>query len=125
MKLIALVSLGLILSFHAAPGSARALCEVATSASGGAIPRCIGKVEDLFLHRDFVRISMEGDEMALASQCTPFDRTFLDIPVNDPRLNHYISMLLAAQLSGRPLTVRVLSDAQGMCSVVYMRMVSE
>lgn len=124
MNLAPTFVLGLLVGTVCAPGTARALCEVVTSVGGSVVPRRVGKVEELYLHRDFVRIDMEGDEMALAGQCTPFERAFLAIPLDEPRLSHYISMLLAAQLSGRSLTVRLGRDAEGMCSVLYMRMSS-
>jgi hypothetical protein len=99
----------------AAPILAHADCAIVNGRAA-----CTGHIEQLFLHNSGqLYIGMDGDETKLG--CQPTEPTLVAIPTSHPLFASYLSMLLAAQLSGKTITLR-FDATTGPCTVGYLRL---
>lgn len=64
-----------------------------------------------------IYIGTSGDEKNLA--CSPNGGVYLTLSPTDPNADHIYSTLLAAQLAGKKVHIRVSENSTG-CGIVYM-----
>ncbi|MBV8783979.1 MAG: hypothetical protein JOZ67_07325 [Gammaproteobacteria bacterium] len=96
---------------------------VQTSAFGAACSpnSCSGQISTLVAEADGnVYVAMVGGLGGLTS-CTPDagDQPFLTLPAASANLKLIYATLLAAQMTGRPVTIHVAANSQG-CTIRYV-----
>ena len=81
--------------------------------------RCVGQIEVLYvnINKSYVNIVTVGNENRLA--CAPTEGRFIRLYPNQALFDQVFSLLLAAQLSGTEVNVRVNTDGSE-CRVLYV-----
>jgi hypothetical protein len=81
--------------------------------------RCVGKVVRMQIRTDdnIVYIGMDGDERRLS--CTPVSNLYVVLEGSQPLFRETFSALVAAEVSGTTVTVRINSSSQ-QCRVEYV-----
>ncbi|MDX8348795.1 hypothetical protein SLH49_12465 [Cognatiyoonia sp. IB215446] len=79
--------------------------------------RCVDKIERLYIHPDWVRIDMRGDERRL--NCVPAEGVFVQLDRSNPGFDSFYAALLSAKAANLTVNLRIYENTNP-CRFFYV-----